>query len=122
VCDEREVFMSQTTKTSSPKEKRGTEKKSPPLSNSYENYDSQMNEWSQKLEEFKSKVSKLSSDLQSEATARVNELEKKYNEASKRIQDLKGKGMIAKDEMKVGFEKAWKELLQAFDAAKKTFH
>ncbi len=114
-------FMSQVTKTSTPKEKKSS-KKTPPISNSYENYDSQMNEWSQKLDEFKSKVTRLRSDLQTEASARVNDLEIKYSEAANKMQKLKDKGVLAKDEMKIGFEKAWKELLQAFEAAKKTFH
>ncbi len=114
--------MSQTTKTQKTKKEHVQKAPPPTLSNSYENYDTQMNEWSQKLEEFKSKVAKLGSELQTEASQKVTELEKKYSDASKRMTDLKDKGLIAKDEMKVGFEKAWKELLQAFEAAKKTFH
>jgi chromosome segregation ATPase len=97
-------------------------KKVPPPTNSYENYDSQLNEWSQKLEEFKSKLTKLSAELQLEASQKIERLEKKYEDASEKMNDLKSKGLSAKDEVKTGFEKAWKELLQAFDAARKTFH
>ena len=98
------------------------QKTSPPPSNSYENYDAQLNEWSQKLGEFRSKLTRLSEELQLEATQKVERLEKKYEEATEKVNELKSKGLNAKDEVKIGFEKAWKELLQAFEAAKNTFH
>lgn len=97
-------------------------KKVPPPSNFYENYDAQLNEWSQKLNEFRKQLTQLGSELQMEASQKIERLEKKYDEASSKISDLKSKGLNAKDELKIGFEKAWKELIQAFDEAKKTFH
>jgi chromosome segregation ATPase len=97
-------------------------KKSPPPTNFYENYDAQLSEWSQKLEDFKGQLTKLSSDLQLEATQKIERLERKYGEAHQKMSDLKSKGLNAKDELKIGFEKAWKELIQAFDEARKTFH
>jgi hypothetical protein len=95
-------------------------KKSP--SNSYENYDAQLNEWAMRMGEFKTKLSALSAELQSEAAEKVLLLEAKYEDATDKMNDLKTMGLSAKDELKTGFEKAWKELLHAFDAAKKNFH
>lgn len=99
-----------------------TNEKNAPPSNSYQNFDSQLSEWSQKLDEFKVKLNQLGEDIQIEATQKIEDLEKKYNTATEKMTDLKSKGLLAKDEMKTGFEKAWKELLQAFESAKKTFH
>jgi predicted nuclease with TOPRIM domain len=98
------------------------QKTTPPPTNSYENYDAQLNEWSQKVGEFRNKLTKLNEELQIEATQKVERLEKKYQEVTEKVGILKSKGLSAKDEVKIGFEKAWKELIQAFDAAKKTFH
>lgn len=93
-----------------------------PLTNSYVNFDIQFHEWSQKLAELKHKLAEVSEDIQNEATQKIEDLEKKYNTASEKMNDLKSKGLLAKDEMKTGFEKAWKELSQAFESVKKTFH
>jgi hypothetical protein len=93
-----------------------------PITNSYVNFDSQLNEWSQMLTEFKGRLTEVSADIQNEASQKIEDLEKKYNTASEKMNDLKSKGLLAKDEMKIGFEKAWKELTQAFESAKKTFH
>lgn len=97
-------------------------KKNPPPTNFYENYDAQLSEWSTKLTEFREKLNRVSKDLHAEAAQKIERLEKKYSEAIQKMHELKSKGLPAKDEVKIGFEKSWKELLQAFDAVKKTFH
>lgn len=91
-------------------------------SNNYANYDAQLTEWSLKLKEFKSKLGELSNEFRSEAKSTLDTLEEKYNDASMKIEELKAEGLIAKDDLKTGFENAWKELLQAFETAKKNFH
>ncbi len=111
-------MKTKTTETSD----KTTSHITPPPTNSYENFDSQLNEWSKKLDEFKHKLTRVGSDIQNEAKQKIEDLELKYKTASEKINDLKDKGLFAKDEMKTGFEKAWKELLQAYESARKTFH
>jgi hypothetical protein len=48
--------------------------------NPFANYDSQLQEWSQKLAEFKDQLTLLGLDLQSEASEKISELEKKYTD------------------------------------------
>jgi len=101
---------------------KNNEYKNPGPSNYYANYDAQLTEWSQKLKEFKSNLDKINKEFQAEAKSTIDNLEEKFNEASYRIEELKGEGLIAKDDIKTKFESAWKDLLSAYESAKKTFH
>lgn len=88
--------------------------------NSYINFDSQLGEWSQKMQEFKGRLIRLNEDARPDAVSKINELESKYQTALQRIRELKNND-TPKDGTKVAFESAWKELLHAFEVAKSSF-
>jgi predicted nucleic acid-binding Zn-ribbon protein len=84
----------------------------------YEKLDQQLREWGIQIDVLKARAAKAKDELKAEYEQLIANLTNKSGEAQKKLSELKKAGAEAKEDLKVGIEKAWKDLSQAIDKAK----
>ncbi len=78
---------------------------------------SQLEEWNVKLKDVEKKVEQTTEKYADE----IAYMRKKRDEAKKKISEIQGCSEEAWAEMKIGMDKAWDNLKDAFDKARKKF-
>lgn len=79
--------------------------------------DTQLREWSAKIDELKARADKAKGDIKIEYTRQTEALDAKREAARKKLGELKEAGGQAWDELTTGAEKAWHELKTSLDNA-----
>ena len=87
-------------------------------------WQAQMNEYSERIKEFKVKAEQLEEESKLQYLEQIQELEHRIDAVKNKIADgqqrldtLKSAGDEAWEEVKVGSEKAWDELVQGINTA-----
>jgi seryl-tRNA synthetase len=72
--------------------------------------DAQLREWSAKIDQLKARSNRVKSDLKLEYDKQLQMLHAKRESAQKKLQELKGLGGQASDEIKLGVKRIWDDL------------
>ncbi len=79
--------------------------------------DTQLREWSSKIDELKARAVKARGDLSVEYKKQIETLDEKKETAQKKLKELGSASGQALEELKTGAEKAWRELKTSLDSA-----
>ena len=83
--------------------------------------DSQLREWSAKIDELNAKAGKAKGDIKTEYTKQLEALEALRESALKKLEEMTEASGQAWEELKGGAEKAWHELKSSLDNAMAKF-
>lgn len=84
----------------------------------YEKLDRQLREWGIQIDVLKARAARAKDELKAEYEQLIANLTNQSNEAQKKLAELKKAGAEAKEDLKDGIEKAWKDLSQAISKAR----
>jgi hypothetical protein len=84
----------------------------------HEKMETQLKEWSAKIDQLMAKVEHVSADLRLKYQKQIDALREKQAAARHKLDELKVTGESAWEEVKEGTERVWQELKEAFEKAR----
>ena len=86
-----------------------------------EKLDAQLKEWNAEIALLKARAENTKADLKVEYTTKIDILQHKRDTAKAKLHELKSAGDEAWEDLKIGAEKAWAEVNDAFHDATAKF-
>lgn len=85
-------------------------------------YEARLDEIDLEIAKLKAKAKKAEADAEIELDKTLAELKEKRRALAQKVEDNRGKGREAWEEIEAGAERAWNELTSAVDRAKSRFN